>query len=66
MKKLFSDRLKFKVMKEDPTLTLLKTVQKYVETIFKREESSEQKKKQQRPIAVQLGRAHRLPKMHKA
>ena len=45
MKKLFSDRLKFKVMKEDPTLTLLKTVQKYVETIFKREESSEQKKK---------------------
>ena len=45
MKKLFSDRLKFKVMKEAPTLTRLKTVQKYVETIFKRKESSEQEKK---------------------
>ena len=35
MKKLFSDRSKFKVIQKDPTLTRLKTVQNYLNTMFK-------------------------------
>ena len=66
MKKLFSDRSKFKLIQKDPTLTRLKTVQNYVNTMFKRNEISEEEKKQLRPMAVQLGRAHGLPKTHKA
>ena len=34
--------------------------------MFKRNEISEEEKKQLRPIAAQLGRAHGLPKTHKA
>ena len=46
MKKLFSDRAKFKLIQKDPTLTQLKTVQNYVNTMFKRNEISEEEKKQ--------------------
>ena len=63
---MFSDRLKFKLIQKDPTLTRLKTVQNYVNTMFKRNEISEEEKKQLRPMAAQLGRAHGLPKTHKA
>ena len=66
MKKLFSDRSKFKVIQKDPTLIRLKTVQNYVNTMFKRNKISEEEKKQLRPMAVQLGLADELPKMHKA
>ena len=66
MKKLFFDRSKFKVIQKDPTLTRLKTVQNYVNTMFKRNEIFEEEKKQLRPLAAQLGRAHGLPKTHKA
>ena len=38
MKKLFSDRSKFKVIQKDPTLTPLKSVQNYVNTMLKRNE----------------------------
>ena len=66
MKKLFSDRSKFKLIQRDPTLTRLKTVENYVNTMFKRNEISEEEKKQLRPMAAQLGRAHGLLKKHKA
>ena len=66
MKKLFSDRSKFKVIQKDPTLTQLKIAQNYVNTMFKRNKISEEEKKQLRPMAAQLRRAHRLPKMRKA
>ena len=46
MKKLFSDRAKFKLIRKDPTLTQLKTVQNYVNAMFKRNEISEEEKKQ--------------------
>ena len=45
MKKLFSDRLKFKVIKEDPTLTRKHYIQN-VNTIFKRNKISDAEKKQ--------------------
>ena len=66
MKKLFFDSSKFKVIQKDPTLTQLKTGQNNVNTMFKRNEISEEEKKQLRPMAAQLGRAHGLPKTHKA
>ena len=46
MKRLFSDRSKYKVIQKDPTLTKLKTVQNYVNTMFKRNKISEEEKKQ--------------------
>ena len=61
----FSDRSQFKVIKEDPTFTRLKTLQNYVNTMFKRNEISEEQKKQPQPMSRQLGRAHGLPKTHK-
>ena len=63
MKKLFSDHSKFKVTKEDPTLTRLKTVQNYMSTMIKRNEISKEEKKQLRPMVTQLGRAHGPPKL---
>ena len=66
MKKLFSDRSKFKVIQKDPTLTPLKTAQNYVNTMLKRKEIFEEEKKQLRPMAAQLGRTYELPKTHKA
>ena len=66
MKKLFSDRSKFKLIQKDPALTGLKTIQNCVNTMFKRNEISEEEKNQLRPMAAQLGRAHGLPKTHKA
>ena len=46
MKKLFSDLSRFTLIQKDPTLTRLKTVQNYVNTMFKRNEISEEEKKQ--------------------
>ena len=66
IKKLFADSSKFKVIQKDPTLTQLKIVQNYVNTMFNRNEVSEEEKKQLRRMAAQLGRAHGLPKTHKA
>ena len=65
MKKLFSDHSKIKVVKEVPTLTRLRTVQNYVNTMFKRNEISEDQKKQLRPMTLQPGRSNRLPKTQK-
>ena len=62
---LFSDKTKLKIIKIDPTLTRLKTVQNYLNNLRKRNEIIEAKKKQMRPISVQLGRTHGLPKIHK-
>ena len=66
MKRLFSDRSKYKVIQKDPTLTKLKTVQNYVNTMFKRNKISEEEKKQLRPIAVQSRLTHGIQKTHKA
>ena len=46
MKNLLSDRLKIKLMQKDPTLTQLKTMQNYVNTMFKRNKISDEEKKQ--------------------
>ena len=65
MNQLFSDKKKFKIIKNDPTLTRLKTVQNYLNNLCKRNEITEAEKKQMRPMSTQLGRAHVLSKIHK-
>ena len=65
MNQLFSDKITFKIIKNDPTLTRLKTVQNYINNLCKRNEITEDEKKQIRPMSAQLGRAHGLIKIHK-
>ena len=65
MNELFSDKTKFKIIKNNPTLTRLKTVQNYLNNLCKGYEITEAEKKQMRPMSAQLGRAHGLPKIHK-
>ena len=65
MNQFFSDKTKFKIIKNEPTLTRLKTVQNYLNDLCKRNEITEAEKKQMRPMSAQLGRAHGLPKIHK-
>ena len=60
---LLADKSKFKIIKNDPTLTRLKTVQNYLKNLYKRNEIAESKKKQMRPMSAQLGRTHGLPKI---
>ena len=65
MNQLFSDKTKFTIIKDDPTLNRLKTVQNYLINLCKSNEITKAEKKQMRPISAQLGRAHVLPKIHK-
>ena len=65
MNQLFSDKTKFEIIKNDPTLTRLKTVQNYLNNPCKRNEITEAEKRQMRRTSEQLGRAHGLPKIHK-
>ena len=57
--------MKFKIIKNDPTLSRLKTVQNYLNNLCKRNEITEAEKKQMRPISAQLGPAHGLPKIRR-
>ena len=65
MNQLFSEKTKFKIIKNDPTLTSLKTVQNYLNNRCKRNEINEAEKRQMRPMSTQFDRAHGLPKIHK-
>ena len=58
MNQLFSDKMKFKIIKNVPTLTRLKTVQNYLNNLCKYNEITETEKKQMRPISAQIGCAH--------
>ena len=65
MNQLFPDKRKLEIIKNDPTLSRLKTVQNYLNNLRKRNEITEAEKKQMRPISTQLGHAHGLPKTPK-
>ena len=52
MNQLFSDKMKLKIIKNDPTLTRLKTVQNYLNNLCKCNEITEAEKKQMRPISA--------------
>ena len=62
---LFSDKSKFKVVNEDPTLRNLSTVQNYLNNLFSRGEITEEQKKEMRLKFSHIVRAHGLPKIHK-
>ncbi|XP_066910788.1 uncharacterized protein [Clytia hemisphaerica] len=63
--KLFSDTKKFKKVDSDPTFTRLRTIQRYLNTIKKREEINPDEYKEMRPKSAKPARAHGLPKTHK-
>ena len=65
METMFGDKTKFKVVNEDPTITRVNTIQTYVNRIFKRNEITEEEKKQMRPTGGNRARARGLPKIHK-
>ena len=65
IKQLFSDKTKFKIIENDPTLTRLRTVQNHSNNLRKRNEITEADRKQMRPISVWIGSSHGLPKIHK-
>ena len=65
LNKMFSDASKFKKIHRDPTLMRMNSLQRYLNGVFNKGEISEQEKKDMRPMASQLGRAHGLPKTHK-
>ena len=65
MNQLFSDKMKFKIIDNDLTLSVLKTVQNYLNKLCKRNEITEAEKKWMRPMSAQLGRANGLPNIHK-
>ena len=63
---LCCDKTKFQVLENDPTLTNHKTVQTYIQTLFKHGEITEKEKKEMRPKASQVERAQGLPEIHKS
>ena len=62
---LFIDPTKFEILNEDPTLSNLSTIQRYLNTLELRSEITKDENKQMRPKFAQTGRAHGLPKIHK-
>jgi uncharacterized protein (DUF927 family) len=65
METLFSNRKRFRVIKEDPTPTRLSSVQRYLRKLLERGEIDEATFQTIRPQAAKPARAHRLPKIHK-
>ena len=66
VRSLFTDSTKFKKVPSDPTSTRLSSLQKYLSTLLKRNENTENEYNTLRPKAAHFGRAHGLPKVHKA
>ena len=63
---MFSDKKKFKITKNDPTLTRLKTVQNYSNNPYKRNEIvTEAEKKLMRPMSAQFDGTNGLLTIHK-
>jgi hypothetical protein len=65
METLFSNRKRFRVIKEDPTPTRLSSVQRYLRKLLERGEIDEATFQTIRPQAAKPARAHGLPKIHK-
>ena len=65
MIELFADKTKFTMLKEDPTLTQLATLQNYLRTIYNRGEITSEVYSEVQPQSTKPARAHGLPKIHK-
>ena len=66
MQDLFSDRKRFRIIKEDLTPTRLSSVQRYLKALLKRNEIDEATYQYLRPQVAKPARAHGLPKIHKS
>ena len=65
VEKLFQDQTKFKKVEQDDTLTRLKTVQTFLNTLKTRGEITSELHDALRPKFANVGRAYGLPKIHK-
>ena len=65
MHDLFADRQKFRTLAEDPTNTRFATIQRYIRTLRKRNEITEDEYKMMYPKNAKVGRAHGSAKVHK-
>ena len=65
MQELFSDRKRFRIIKEDLIPTRLSSVQRYLRNLQKRGEIDEATYQSIRPQSAKPARAHGLPKIHK-
>ena len=65
MESLFADKTKFKVVDHDPTITRIGTIQTYINTMFNRNEITDEERKIMRPRGGNRARARGLPKIHK-
>ena len=63
--RLFDNKDKFRQLKNNPTLSRLKSLQRYLNQLLKRNEIDEQTYKSIRPKNAKPARAHGLPKIHK-
>ena len=66
LESLFSDKSKFRLIDEDPTLTQLSSLQRYLRTLFNRDEISEDQLKKLRPENAIVVRAQALLKIYKS
>ena len=66
VRSLFTDSSKFKKVLSDPTSTRLSSQQKYLSTLLKRNEITENEYNALRHKAAHFGRAYGLSKIHKA
>ena len=57
--------MRFQVLDQDPTLKKLKAICNYIQTIYKHGEINNERKKEMRPKAAQVGTAHGLAKIRK-
>ena len=65
MEALFSDRQRFRIIKEDSTSTRLNSIQRYLRKLLERGEINETTYQMIRPQSAKPARAHGLPKIHK-
>ena len=65
LENIFSDKRKFKEIKEDTTIRRVETIKTYINTMFKRGEITENEKKSMRTKGANRARARGLPKTHK-
>ena len=66
VRSLFTDSSKFKKVLSDPTPPRPLLLQKYLSTLLKRSEITQNEYNALRPKATHFGRVHGLPKIHKA
>ena len=65
MKSIFDNKSKFREVKMDNSITLVSSLQNYLNTLLSRSEITSDEKSAMRTMSAVVSRAHGLPKIHK-